>query len=224
MKATQEIAQQKPCEECKYYFGKNEIHCALHPYGKETEYCNDWQQKHIDLEQENIIANNLEAVNSLYRRAVCILVNIASIILLGNELANIDQSISDTNSAYKNYDVYIQECDIFLERAGNAGTSGVAEKELAKAVKWLEDNYSTQAFEYKNLKANLNYLKKQPENLLLPIIIKNTINSSKNVIKNEELKIREGNTINILAILIAMVGTAFLITTIIVFYKEEGYR
>lgn len=45
MEIDQEVAQQTPYEQCKYYFCKNRIHCALHPYVKETKCCNDWQQK-----------------------------------------------------------------------------------------------------------------------------------------------------------------------------------
>lgn len=191
METDQEVAQQTPCDQCKYYFGKDSIHCAAHPYGKETKYCNDWQQKHIELEQKNLMANNLEEKNLLVGSFSVVLVGIVGVILLGYGVPKINQSIVDSNNAYKYYDAYIQECDIFLERAGNGGTTGVAEEELAKAVKWLKANYSNQTFEYKDLQGNLNYLKKQPNDSLVPVVIKESIKQNTNTIKTEEQKKRD---------------------------------
>lgn len=61
-------AQQTPCVQCKYYFNKEKIHCAIYPKGKETTYCGDWQLENISLEQNNAMINNLETNLFLTRK------------------------------------------------------------------------------------------------------------------------------------------------------------
>lgn len=152
MEVFQEIDQQTPCEQCKYYFGKKSIHCTIYPDGKKIKYCNDFS-----VEQNNAMVNKLEKDNFSNKKAASVLLGIAGTTLLGYSLY---QSVLLAINAYKSYNNYTQYCDIFLVRAGQAGTTGVAKEELEKAVNWLSANYSTQAFEYKDLKGNLNYLKK----------------------------------------------------------------
>lgn len=47
------------CEQCEYYFGNNAIHCAVHPYGKISKYCSDWQQRPINSQENNLMNNEL---------------------------------------------------------------------------------------------------------------------------------------------------------------------
>ena len=161
-----------PCEQCEYYFGKGAIHCAVHPYGKTSQYCSDWQRRPISLQENSLMNNELRAKSFLVKKAVAITLNITSIVLCGYGLY---QGIKSINNDSEKYNKYNQECKIFLEKAGYAGTIGVAQNELEVAVNWLKINYSTLAFEYKDLKANLDYLKKQPKDLLVPMAIKDSI-------------------------------------------------
>lgn len=173
------------CKNCSYFFGKEGIHCGVHPYEKESEYCSDWQQK------EKLMNNELRAERNSYKKAVAITLNIAFIFLCGY---GFHQGMKSINSDDEKYNKYTQECKIFLERAGYAGTIGVAQDELEVAVTWMKTNYSTQAFEYKDLKANLDYLKKQPKKGVVPIAIKDSI--KQNSITLETEKFREISTQN----------------------------
>lgn len=74
---------------------------------------------------------------------------------------------------------YTFECKTFRENASKAGTAKIAAAELTKAINCLETNQLTQSFEYEDLKANLDYLKKQPNDLIvLPDAIRNSIKQS----------------------------------------------
>lgn len=123
------------------------------------------------------------------------------------------QSVPAAINAYNSYDKYTQECKIFLERAGSAGTTGVAEEELAKAVNWLKVNYSTQSFEYKDLQANLNYLQKQPEDSVLSVVIRDSIKQNTNVIKNVQSKERDAGSFGLELIIILPIATLLTIVT-----------
>lgn len=120
-----------------------------------------------------------------YPKAVAIVIAIASTITLGY---GIKQNVPLAINAVEKYNQYTQECSIFLERAGTAGTTGIAEPELVKAVSFLETNRLTQSFEYKDLKANLAYLRSQPDNSLMPTVIKDSINSNTVAITDGENK------------------------------------
>lgn len=86
---------------------------------------------------------------------------------------------------------YALECKTFGENASKAGTAKIAAVELTKAINCLETNQLTQSFEYEDLKANLDYLKKQSNDLIiLPDAIRDSIKqSSENVSarKNEPI-------------------------------------
>lgn len=185
MKIQQEVEQQTPCVECKYYFGNQKIHCAIYPEGKQTTYCTDWQLEKNSLEQKNLMVNKLETLQFSSKKTASILLGIAGTIFIGYVLY---QNISVAIAAQNNYDKYSQEGKVFLERAGSAGTIGVVEKELVKAVNWLEINYSTESFEYRDLQVNLKYLQKQPDDLVIPYAIKDSIKQNTNAIKSEQLK------------------------------------
>jgi hypothetical protein len=172
-----------PCEQCEYYFGKEAIHCSVHPYGKESEYCSDWQRRPISLQEKNLMNNELRAKSFFYKKSVAITLNIAFIVLCGYGLY---QGIKLIKNDSEKYNKYNQECKIFLEKAGYAGTIGVAQDELEVAVNWLKINYSTQTFEYKDLEANLAYLKKQPKEGIVPTAIKDSIKQNSIFIEKEK--------------------------------------
>lgn len=142
---------------------------------------------------------NSEAKNFAYKKVASVLLVIAAVTTFSYGLY---QSISIANSDYESY----QECGIFLERAGKAGTTGVAEKELVKAVSCLEANYSTQSFEYKDLKGNLNYLQKQPEDLVIPIVIKESIKQNTNTIKTQILNQKDNSHSVIIALVLQLIA------------------
>ncbi len=129
-------------------------------------------------------------VKSFYRSKVIVIsLNIAFIVLCGYGVYQCGKSIVNDVEGYNKYN---QECKTFLEKAGYAGTIGVAQDELEVAVNCLKTNYSTQNFEYKDLRANLEYLKKQPKDLLVPTAIKDSVNQNsiaiETTIKKEETK------------------------------------
>lgn len=207
MKLFQQLDQQTPCEQCKYYFGKNSIHCTIYPGGKKTKYCNDFS-----IEQKNLMINKLEKENFSNKKAASVLLGIAGATLLGYSLY---QSVPLAINAYKSYDKYTQECGVFLERAGKAGTTGVAEEELERVVNWLSVNYSTESFEYKDLKNNLNYLKKQPEDLVLPVVIKDSINQNTTAIRSEQIKKRNVGSFGLELIITLLIATPLTIVLVI---------
>ena len=73
--------QQTQCKRCKYYFGKDSIHCAVHPQGKETPDCNDWQKEPL-LQK---LAANIKSVANNFSSPIfaAIVIGIASTITLG---------------------------------------------------------------------------------------------------------------------------------------------
>ena len=168
------------CEKCQYYFGNNAIHCAVHPYGKTSSFCSDWQQKPISSQENNLMNNELRAKSFVYQKAVAMTLNITFIVLCGYGLCQGIKSIINDGEKYNKFN---QGCKIFLEKAGYAGNIGVAREELQVAVTWLKTNYSTQAFEYKDLKANLDYLKKQPQDSFVPMAIKDSIKQNSTFIR-----------------------------------------
>ncbi len=183
MKINQEQTQ---CNQCKYYFGKNNIHCAIYPFGKETMYCKDWEKSTTNQK----IMTSIKSVknNFSHQKAAAVLLCIAT---LFGESYYTYQNTSLAINADKKYERYTRECNKFLIRAGTAGTTGIATGELKKAVSYLKDNYSNESFEYRDLKSNLNYLAKQPKDLLVPIAIKESINHNTQVINKEEIEKRE---------------------------------
>ncbi len=111
--------------------------------------------------------------------------SIAGSVWLGFTFVKNLPAVTIANSRYENYN---QECSVFLGKAANAGTTEVAKEEVAKAVNWLLENYSAKSFEYRNLKANLEYLEQQPKHSLLTSTSKELINQSSNALEEEELK------------------------------------
>lgn len=39
----EKLSQTKPCQVCKYYYGRDRINCALYPFGPNQELCRDWE-------------------------------------------------------------------------------------------------------------------------------------------------------------------------------------
>jgi hypothetical protein len=198
--------EEDQCKNCSYFFGREGVHCAIHPYGKKSEYCSDWQQN-INLQKEKLMNNKLRAEGNSYKKTVAITLNIAFIVLCGYGFS---QGMKSIDSDDEKYNKYNQDCKIFLERAGYAGTIGVAQDELEVAVTWMKTNYSTQAFEYKDLKANLDYLKKQPKEGVVPIAIKDSI--KQNSITLEKRKFWETSAQNSAIKRMFMVMTGLLLT------------
>lgn len=77
------------------------------------------------------------------------IIPISATLLVGYQLY---QNIPLVISANENYNIYKKECEIFLERASKAGTTGVASVELERGVNWLESKSLTQSFELMILK------------------------------------------------------------------------
>ena len=181
--------EQYQCKNCSYFFGKEGIHCAIYPYGKESEYCGDWQLKTLTWQQEKLMKSlntDMETKSFSYSK-LCKYILLAGVTLLfGYQLY---QNIPPAIRAEKDYDNYKTECEIFLNRASKAGTTGVASAELARGVDWLNSHYSNQSFEYRDLKANLDYLQKQPGNLVMPVTITDSISSNLENIKEKQLKL-----------------------------------
>ena len=175
------------CKNCRYFFGKEGIHCAIHPYGKESEYCSDWQPKNLSLQGEKPMNIDGEIKSFSYSKLTNRLLAIGATLFVGYQLY---QNIPPAIHASKDYDRYKIECEIFLERASKAGTTKIASVELTKGVSWLESKSLTQSFEYKDLKNNLDYLKKQPENIAMPVTIRDSINFNLANLKEEQLKLR----------------------------------
>lgn len=147
---------------------------------------------------------------------VAIVVGIASTITLGYELK---QNIPIAISAVEKYNQYTQKGSVFLNRAGTAGTIGIAKPELVRAVSFLETNRSTQSFEYRDLKANLNYLKSQPDNSLMPAVIKESINKNAVTIEREQtqkMNAALGSLFNL-----KITGSAILLIVAILIIKQE---
>ena len=175
------------CKNCRYFFGKEEIHCAIHPYGKESEYCSDWQPKNLSLQGEKPMNIDGEIKSFSYSKLTNRLLAIGATLFVGYQLY---QNIPPAIHASKDYDRYKIECEIFLERASKAGTTKIASVELTKGVSWLESKSLTQSFEYKDLKNNLDYLKKQLENIAMPVTISDSISSNFQIIKNKQIKLQ----------------------------------
>ncbi|WP_160296012.1 hypothetical protein [Aliterella atlantica] len=136
------------------------------------------------------LAMNIKALanNTSYPKAAAIVIAIASTITLGYGMK---KHLPGAIDAVQEYQRYTQECRVFLERVGTAGTIGVAEPELVKVVSFLKTNHLAQSFEYKDLQANLAYLKSQPDNSLMPGAIKESI--SKNTVAIEEAQTKKLN-------------------------------
>ncbi|MEB3180313.1 MAG: response regulator [Nostocaceae cyanobacterium] len=39
----EKLQHTKPCKVCKYYYGKDSINCAVHPFSRPEELCADWE-------------------------------------------------------------------------------------------------------------------------------------------------------------------------------------
>ena len=211
------------CKNCSYYFGKHGIHCAVHPHGKASYCCNDWQQKELNLQEEKLMNNELRAENNSSKKAVAITLNVAFIVLCGYGFY---QGVKSTNSDDEKYNKYSQECKIFLERAGHAGTIGVAQNELEVAVTWMKTNYSTQAFEYKDLKANLDYLKKQPKEEVVPIVIKDSIKQNSITLGQEKFREISAQNSAIKRMFVLMIGSLLTLGVLILalLFNEDVYN
>lgn len=197
--------KQTPCKQCKYYFGKNTLHCAVHPYGQKSEYCPDWQ-KQTRVEQ---VITLVKAKTHSFKKAVNCLLSMAVVAVM---IAGLYQTVIVAIDNDQKNARYVQECDIFLERAVRAGITSVAADELTVAVNWLEAENLTQSFEVKNLKSNLIYLKKQPSDSVIPIVIRDSINKSAESIRRDRSKKQHE-----LSLKIGLTATALILTAYVVF-------
>ena len=83
---------------------------------------------------------------------------------------------------------------------------------MARGVNWLESKSLTQSFEYKDLKANLDYLQKQPGNLAMPVTITGSISSNLENIEEKQLKIQISFRNNLYwSILIPILGSLLIL-------------
>ncbi len=205
------------CKKCSYFFGKEGIHCAVHPYGKTSEYCSDWHQKTLDLQEEKSMNTDMETKDSSYTKLASRLLAVSVTFIIGYQLS---QNIPPAIRADKYYNDYKIKCEIFLERASKAGTTGVAKEELAKGVNWLESKSITQSFEYKDLKANLDYLEQQPRNLAMPITITDSISSNLGNIKEKQLKLQRGRWNSLYEYILASILIYLLILVFIAVLEE----
>lgn len=113
------------------------------------------------------------------------------------------------------YNEYENNFQVHVERASTAGTVAVATEELAQAMPWLEENYSQDSFEYRNLKAGLQYLQKQKPELLVPDSIQNSIQQTNKTIEQTQL-VKLGNSSSLSILLIAFtVFTILLISAVV---------
>lgn len=135
-----------------------------------------------------------------YAKAIAICAGVICPIFLGYKLY---QTVPAYIDASRSYEQYAQRCEIFLERAGRSGTTGIAQRELNKAVSWLKVHNSNQSFELNNLQANLNYLQKQPDDSLLPAVIKESINESALVITGKKVGQRNAKLFDLCSVSIA---------------------
>jgi twitching motility two-component system response regulator PilH len=39
----EKLEQNKPCNVCRYHYGKDGLTCAVHPSGRPEELCRDWE-------------------------------------------------------------------------------------------------------------------------------------------------------------------------------------
>lgn len=156
--------------------------------------------------------------NFNYAKAIAICAVIICPIVSGYKLY---QTVPAYVDAAKSYEQYTQGGEVFLARAGSSGTTGIAQRELDKAVSWLESSNSNQSFEFDNLQANLNYLRKQPNDSLMPVVIKESINESANLITGKFIKERNAKLFDLCSVVIAI--TILLIfgsRLIIVFHRN----
>ena len=208
------------CENCSYFFGKEGIYCAVHPYGKESEYCSDWQQKNLDLQEEKSMNTDMETKDFSYTKFAYRILAIGVTFLIGYQL---HQNIPPAIRADKDYNNYKIKCEIPLERASKAGTTGVAKEQLAKGVNWLESKSITQSFEYKDLKANLDYLEQQAGNLAMPVTITGSINSNLGNIKEKQLKLQRGRWNDLYECILASI-LIYLLILFFIAVLEEYYN
>lgn len=102
------------------------------------------------------------------------------------------QEISWTNKLINKYSAaasqyeneFRQNADQFIENAGNAGTTKIAQSELAKSMSWLQSKYPKDRFEYKDLEVDLKTLEKLPVESVLPLSIKQSIKKDLELITN----------------------------------------
>jgi hypothetical protein len=204
------------CKQCKYYFGENSIQCAVHPSGKESQYCPDWQKANIM--QQLVDMGKSQLKNFTYAKAIVIAAVIICPIFSGYKLYQTVPAYIESN---RSYEQYTQHCEVFLTRAGRSGTTGIAQRELTLAVNWLEVYDSNQSFEFDNLQANLNYLQKQPSDSLLPVVIKDSINQSALVIKHREVEQRNAKLFDLCSVGLAIALLLILGSRLIVVFPRR---
>lgn len=74
MKKSQEKPEPTPCYKCKHYFDEFATHCAVHPYGKETEVCGDWQEE--DNLQQKRTRSTYDSISQLMTRVTGFLIKL----------------------------------------------------------------------------------------------------------------------------------------------------
>jgi hypothetical protein len=177
----------------------------------------------VNLQEEKLMNNESRVENNSSKKAVAITLNIAFIVLCGYGFY---QGMKSINSDEEKHNKYTQECKIFLERAGYAGTIGVAQDELEVAVTWMRTNYSTQTFEYKDLKANLDYLKQQPKEGVVPIAIKDSIKQNSITLGKEKFKKISAQKSAIKGMFMVITGTLLVLGVLILasLFNEDVYE
>lgn len=158
------------------------------------------------MQTSNEKSNNLPKVKSFLFKGL----TVASVALLGLGMYESVTMVVRGESGYENYTV---NCQVFLGRAGSAGTIGIAQGELARALRWLEVNYPQSSFEYRDLKANLVYLQNQQPSSVVPASIKDSIRKNAELINGtEEQKLSKSYFgIKLIILLPVVLGTLFIL-------------
>lgn len=176
------------CSKCKYYYGKHNLNCAPHPSGPLDDSCSDFQLKYLN----SIESREQNAQSNKYWKAVgkdiifLLMITIPLGVAIGlYKEVSLTKKLFDKNSAVADqYKDEFNKCYQFIENAGNAGTTKIAQTELAKSMSWLQDNYPKDRFEYKDLNADLTYLKSLPSESVVPLPLKSSIKNDLEVVEN----------------------------------------
>ncbi len=218
MSNVNEFKRQTKCCECRFYYGKNKIVCALHPYGPGDKTCLDWESRKEKSESDTMNSNDVNSDNNIRTRVILrsvTTITAITCVTLGAFKLNERYEIGiKSDAAHQNY---VKNCQVLLENAALSGTIDTSRSELEKAENWLKVNYDRDSFEYKDLRADLNYLRQQPPNSILPVSIVNSIQHSSQLINETEAQKYDGDWQDSLLCLLLLVVVPPVMLMLIVF-------
>jgi len=226
MNDVNEFKQQTRCQECSFYHGNNNIICTLHPYGPGDKTCLDWESRKEKSESDTMKSNEVNSDNDLRTRvilrSVTTITAIACVTFGAFKLNERYEIGIKSDAAHQNY---VKNCQVLLQNAALSGTIDTSRPELEKAENWLKVNYDQNSFEYKDLRADLNYLRQQPPNSILPVSIVNSIQHSSQLISETEAQKYDGDwgdSLFCLLLLIVM-PPAMLMMLVFAFTEDWWY-